>query len=47
MFYILFESRNNETRDGDPLLIWLGDEPGSSPSASIFEDNAPFVIRFN
>lgn len=47
IFYILFESRNNETRDTDPLIIWLRGEPGCSTTATIFENNSPLIFGLN
>lgn len=47
MFYILFESRRNETRDEDPLIIWLRGEPGCSTTATLFENNSPYVFGKN
>ena len=47
MFYILFESRRNETRDEDPLIIWLRGEPGCSTTATLFENNSPYIFGKN
>lgn len=33
MFYALVESRDQENKDTDPLLVWLRGAPGCSPSA--------------
>ena len=47
LFYILFESRNNETRDSDPLIIWLRGEPGCSTTASMFDGMSPLIFGVN
>ena len=47
IFYILFESRRNETRDEDPLVIWLRGEPGCSTTATLFENNSPYIFGVN
>jgi len=47
IFYVLFESRNNDTKDTDPLLVWIRGEPGCSTTATIFENNGPYNFGFN
>jgi carboxypeptidase C (cathepsin A) len=47
IFYILFQSRNNETRDSDPLLIWIRGEPGCSTTATLFDNNSPLIFGVN
>jgi len=43
----LFESRRNETRDEDPLVIWLRGEPGCSTTATLFDNNSPYIFGTN
>lgn len=45
MFYILYESRDKENKDTDPLLIWMRGQPGCSVSGDLTENNAP--VRFD
>lgn len=47
IFYMLFESRDNETKDTDPLLVWIRGEPGCSTTATIFENVGPFNFGHN
>jgi carboxypeptidase C (cathepsin A) len=47
IFYLMFESRNNETKDTDPLVIWLRGEPGCSTTATLFDANSPLIFGLN
>ena len=47
MFYTLFESRVNVTRDLDPLIIWIRGDPGCSVSGSFFHENSPYNFGVN
>ena len=47
IFYILFESRNEDTRDSDPLIIWLRGEQGCSTTATLFDGNSPLIFGVN
>lgn len=47
IFYILFESRNNLTRDTDPLIVWIRGEPGCSATANLFDNMSPLIFGMN
>jgi carboxypeptidase C (cathepsin A) len=47
MFYVLFESRNETTRDKDPLLIWLRGQPGCAATKDLFDNFAPYRFDRN
>jgi carboxypeptidase C (cathepsin A) len=47
IFYILFESRSNETKDIDPLVIWLRGEQGCSTTATLFDGMSPLIFGVN
>ena len=44
---MLFESRNLDTRDKDPLIIWMRGEPGCSASAALFDEISPYHFKRN
>ncbi|KDP43980.1 hypothetical protein JCGZ_05447 [Jatropha curcas] len=45
MFYFLFESRNS--KNDDPVVIWLTGGPGCSSELALFYENGPFQIANN
>mmetsp|Transcript_10032 Transcript_10032/g.16884 ORF Transcript_10032/g.16884 Transcript_10032/m.16884 type:complete len:438 (+) Transcript_10032:126-1439(+) len=47
MFYTLFESRTNETRDTDPLIMYIRGEPGCGASGTYFDRNSPYNLVIN
>jgi carboxypeptidase C (cathepsin A) len=44
---MLFESRNNKTKDDEPLLIWLRGNIGCSSSATFGQESFPLRFRQN
>lgn len=42
LFYALFESRNETTRDTDPLVIWVRGTPGCSASKQMISETGPY-----
>jgi len=44
-FFALFESRNKDTKDEDPLFIWMRGEPGCSPSEFLFGESGIYHQR--
>lgn len=46
-FFALFESRNKDTKDEDPLFIWMRGEPGCSPSEFLFGESGIYHQREN
>jgi carboxypeptidase C (cathepsin A) len=47
IFYILFESRNNQTRDTDPLIVWIRGEAGCSTTGNMFDNMSPLIFGVN
>jgi len=42
MFYALFESRNESSRNTDPLVIWIRGTPGCSASKQMISETGPY-----
>lgn len=43
IFYWLFDSRQ-ETKDTDPLIMWLSGGPGCSSELALFAENGPYKV---